>query len=403
MAIDIFDLPDEEILKLDPSKLDELAAQDTSTETGGSDDDTQTETDGAGEGEGQGAEAVAGAEGTQATDAGDDGEDEGNEGEATGTTEGTEEGAADGAVTDPKVEGASSDTPQTSESKDKAKGEQSEIDYKAEYEKLLAPFNANGREISVKSVEDAKTLMQMGANYHKKMAAIKPNLKLLKMLESNDLLSEEKINFLIDLEKKNPDAINKLIKDSGLDPMDLDAGKADGYKPTQRKVDDAELELDDVLERISATDSYQRTLGIVSQEWDAKSKATVANSPQILEVINEHVRTGVYDIIQAEMESERMLGRLRGLSDIEAYRQVGDAIHARGGFDHLGAKGQQTQQARTVVQPKPKKVEDEKIKEKRRAAGTVKPAVAAPKTNPDFNPLAMSDEEFAKIGKTNLF
>ena len=87
--------------------------------------------------------------------------------------------------------------------------------------------------------------MQMGANYNKKMAALKPNLKLLKLLENNGLLSEEKLSFLIDLDKKNPDAITKLVKDSGLDPLEMDVSKSD-YKPNTYTVHDREVELDSV-------------------------------------------------------------------------------------------------------------------------------------------------------------
>lgn len=282
------------------------------------------------------------------------------------------------------------------------KPEESGVDYKAEYERLLAPFKANGRDISVKSVDDAITLMQMGANYNKKMAALKPNLTLMKMLENNGLLSEEKIGFLIDLEKKNPDAINKLIKDSGIDPMDLDAEKASGYKPNTYRVDEREVELDSVLDEIQETPTYNRTLEIVSKEWDGKSKQTIANSPQLLKVINSHVQAGIYDLISKEVESERVFGRLNGLSDIDAYRQVGDAIQARGGFDHLGRQGQQSTAKPVVVQPKPKVVQDEKIKEKKRAASSTKPA-AASQTAKDFNPLSLSDEEFSKMANSKLY
>src|SRR5690606_29540484 len=71
------------------------------------------------------------------------------------------------------------------------------VDYEAEYKRLLTPFKANGREIQVKSVDDAIQLMQMGANYNKKMAALKPNLKLMKMLQNNNLLTEDKLSFFI--------------------------------------------------------------------------------------------------------------------------------------------------------------------------------------------------------------
>lgn len=280
-----------------------------------------------------------------------------------------------------------------------AKADDSTIDYKSEYERLLAPFKANGRDIKVNNIDEAVTLMQMGANYNKKMAALKPNLKLMKLLEKGGLLTEEKISFLIDLDRKDPAAINKLVKDSGIDPMDLDAEKASAYKQTAYTVDDREIELDTVLDDIQGTPSYNRTLEIVSTKWDAASKTVIAGNPGILKVINDHVSSGIYDKIQKVIENERMFGRLVGVSDIEAYRQVGDALHARGEFN---ANAQGSSQAaaqpapeKVVVQPKPKQEDDGKLKDKKRAASSTKPVVSN-STPADFNPLSMSDEEFSK-------
>ena len=278
---------------------------------------------------------------------------------------------------------------------DKVDDKAASLDFEAEYNRLLAPFKANGREIQVKSVDDAIALMQMGANYNKKMAGLKPNLKLLKLLENNGLLSEEKLSYLIDLDKKDPAAINKLVKDSGLDPHEFDAEKAGTYRPTIQKVDDREVELDSVLDDIAQTPSYNRTLAIVSKEWDGPSKQIIADTPQLLKVINDHVDRGIYDLISAEVESERAVGRLAGLSDIEAYRQIGDSMNARGGFNHLGSS-QGKPAAGEVVTPKPKKVDDDKLKDKRRAAAPTKPA-APTSIAKDFNPLALSDAEFAKL------
>ena len=282
---------------------------------------------------------------------------------------------------------------------EKAEKETQAVDYETEYKRLLAPFKANGREIQVKSVDDAVALMQMGANYNKRMAALKPNLKMLKLLENNGLLSEEKISYLIDLEKKNPAAINKLVKDSGLDPMDLDAEKAGEYKPKIHSVDDREIDLDTVLDEIQETPTYTQTLEIVSKKWDGASKQTIASTPQLLKVINDHVANGIYDLINQEVERERMFGRLNGLSDIEAYRRVGDAINARGGFNHLVSNQGKPNQEPVVVQPKPKAPADDKLNEKRRAASSTKPANVSTAAASDFNPLALSDEEFSKLAE----
>lgn len=285
------------------------------------------------------------------------------------------------------------------ENKEEKKEASNQIDYKAEYEKLLSPFKANGKDISVKSVDDAIALMQMGANYHKKMAALKPSMRILKLLENHKLLDEAKLSFLIDLDKKDPGAINKLVKDSKIDPMDIDSEKADQYKGNQYTVNDKELELDTVLLEIQDSPGYSKTLEIVVNTWDINSKRVISDNPELLRLINDHVDTGIYDVISAEVESEQRLGRLKGLSDLEAYRQVGDAIQARGGFNHLfQGSSQDTKEnlpAGTVVKPKPKKETEDKLEDKRKAAGLTKSGKAPVKA--DFNPLNMSDEEFEKF------
>jgi hypothetical protein len=273
------------------------------------------------------------------------------------------------------------------------------IDYKAAYEKLTAPFKANGKEISVQNVDDAVALMQMGANYSKKMAALKPHLRMVKMLEKHGLLDETKLSYLIDLSSQNPQAIAKLVKDSGVDPLEMDMTTADNYKPKTRTVDDKEMELDAVLEEVKDSSNYKRMIDVVASQWDASSQQTIADTPQILKIISSHMDSGIFDLIQKEMDSERMFGRLEGLSDIEAYRKVGDALHARGSFDFLAKKQQNTQ--RTVSVTKPAQVQDDKLKDKKRAAAPVKSATVS-QVKSDFNPLALSDEEFAKLAKTSF-
>ena len=297
----------------------------------------------------------------------------------------------------PKAEVPAAENVVVPEVKDDKPKEAPAVDYEAEYKKLLAPFKANGKEIKVDTVDDAVALMQMGANYSKKMAALKPNLKLMKMLENNGFLSEDKIGFLIDLGKKDPAAISKLVKESGVDPMDLDADKASTYKRTAYAVDDREIELDTVLDELQGSPAYTRTLDVVSNKWDVASKQAVSQAPQLLKVLHDHVASGIYDLISTEIEKERLFGRLKGVSDLEAYRQTGDAINARGGFNHLVQKPVETKPvAPEIVQPKAKVVEDDKLKDKRRAASSTQTAAPSAPTQ-DYNPLGLSDAEFSKL------
>lgn len=401
MSVDIFSLSDEELLKMDPSTLvdepqdsqepanaNEQLPEEESPEPAPNEEAGEDQADAVGAGD-EGAEAPdAEGEGQAETKEESDGEEAAEVADQTGA-QGTE---------------AKAEVPEADKSKAEEKTAEAVVDYEAEYKKLLAPFTANGREIAVKSVDEAIQLMQMGLGFNKKMAALKPNLKILKLLESNGLMTEDKIGYLIDLANKDTGAINKLIKESGIDPMDLSTDIADGYKTKVRPISDKELELDSVLEEIQETPTYQRTLGVVGKEWDEPSRAFVAENPQLLRVINDHIQRGVFDVIRTEVERERMFGRLQGVTDFDAYRQVGDSIQARGGFDHLSAsgsaQGQRTSTQPVVVQPKPKQVDESRLKEKRRAAAPAKTAAGSSGSVPkDYNPLAMSDEDFSKLVK----
>lgn len=310
---------------------------------------------------------------------------------------------------DPSKAGdADKDGEPAGEDDDKAKGGDDDappqIDYEAEYKKLTAPFRANGKEMKVDSVDDAIRLMQLGANYNKKMAAMKPGLKALKLLETNGLLDEEKLSFLIDLDKKKPEAITKLLKDSKIDPLDIDVQKEDEYKPTKYTVSDRELELDSVLEELQNSQHYDRLLKVVTDDWDKASRQIVATTPQLLKVIDAHMANGVYDLISTEVEKRRMLGGLGSVSDLEAYRTVGDELHAAGKFAHLEPKqGSQKpeQKPKVVVAKSSAKADDPALNKLRKAASGTRANSAVDKST-DFNPLAMSDEEFMKQFQPNL-
>lgn len=310
-------------------------------------------------------------------------------------------------VVDKSVDPTDKTPVEPKETTDKVKSEITEatIDYKAEYDKLFEPIQANGKTLAIKSVEDARTLMQMGANYNKKMAALKPNLKVMKMLENNGLLDEGKLNYLIDLDKKNPEAIKKLVKESGINVLEIDPDEKSNYKPTNHEVSDAQVALDLVLDEIESTPTYAKTMTVVGKEWDDSSKAAVVKNPGLLKVINDHIASGVYDLVIQEVERERALGRLSGVSDLAAYELTGNAIYARGGFNSIVNKQEQKNpQSNGTIQTivPAAKANNEELVNKRKAVAPVKQNVKTAALA-NFNPLSLSDDEFAKHVKEGLF
>jgi hypothetical protein len=278
----------------------------------------------------------------------------------------------------------------TKDVKDVSKPETT-IDYKAAYERLLAPFKANGKTVQVDSVEDAISLMQMGANYNKRMQELKPNLRIVKMLGDNGLLDEAKLNMLIEVAQGKPEAIKKLVADSQLDAYSLDAETDSKYTPNDYRVNDSQIELDEVIKELQESSVFTRTADVVGNKWDASSRQEIATNPSILRDINTHMETGVFDIVMAEIDKQRMLGRTpKGMNDLQLYAKTLQYLGELERAKNASQSGQQTNS------------KDEVRNSKRNAVAATKSTVSTKSSGtPDF--LSMSDEEFEQYSKTGLY
>ena len=268
------------------------------------------------------------------------------------------------------------------------------FNYEDAYNQVTAPFKANGATMQVKSPEDIVRLMQMGAGAQKQMAKLKPNLKLIKMLENNNLLDERRLNNLIDLSKNDSKAIAKLVKDSGVDPDDIDIENASTYQPNNYTVTDSEYELDQVLDSIKHTDTFDKTIDLLTSEWDDKSKTFVSENPNVIKVINDHMLNGVYDKVNAIMQQDKALGKLSGVSDVDAYKQIIDML-AKNGELVDGNQQEPVQSNITDIGD----VGSVKRKQNRKAAAPTKQTNTSNNSKQDVSYLTLSDDEFmAKYG-----
>lgn len=268
--------------------------------------------------------------------------------------------------------------------------EDSETPSGSELERILQPFKANGKEIQVQNVDEAITLMQMGANFTKKMQSLQPNLKMLKTLEKNGLLDEAKLNYLIDLDRKDPKAIAKLVQESEFDTLEVDEDVE--YTPTDHQVSSQAMQLEQVLESIESTPTYDKCIDLVGNQWDEGSRQLLTQEPKYIAELNEQMSMGIFDKISAEVERVKMFGGLSGLSDFKAYQAVGARMYQEGKLNVPA----QTPIATTEVKPK-----DAERSKKRKSAATPKPARKVTK-QAEINPLAMSDEDFLKINNLNV-
>ena len=218
-----------------------------------------------------------------------------------------------------------SETAEEEESEESAEGEEApSVDYKGFYDAVMAPFKANGNTVQLRSSEEVIKLMQMGANYTQKMQTLAPYRKKVQMLQKANLLDDEKLNYLIDLSQGNPEAVKKLIRDSKLDPMDLDIYGEQNYVPGNHTVSDAEMQLQTTLDELTSTPEGLQTVNL-AREWDQASLGEIGKDPSILATLHEQRLNGVYDLITKEMQHQKMLGNLPdNIPFLQAYKAVGD-------------------------------------------------------------------------------
>lgn len=273
------------------------------------------------------------------------------------------------------------------------------VDYKAFHDQVMAPFQANGKSIQLRSVDEAIQLMQQGANYTRKMQAIAPHRKVLMMLENNGLLDESKLSRLIDLEKKNPDAIRALVKEAGIDPLDIDVHEESTYTPGNHAVPDEAVAFQTTLDEVSSTPDGQETVREITASWDPESKAELWKDPSILGTIHQQRISGVYDRVVAEIERQRTIGAIpANVSLLNAYRVIGERMTQAGAFQDLVA-AQQAAQRPAVQHPVATRVASAKpaVTNSGKVSAAAPTRTATPRRAEAFiNPLAMSDDEFMK-------
>lgn len=315
-----------------------------------------------------------------------------------------QEKGTDNANQDSSVGSTESTTVDTSATKDESSEQkpaetastEAAPSYEELYKKVMAPFKANGKMIDLKDPAEAIQLMQMGANYTRKLQELQPHRKMLLMLQNNGLLDENKLSFLIDLDKRNPEAIKKLVKEAGIDPLDIDTSKEPAYQTGNHKVTDAEANFRQVLDEIGSTTDGKITIQAINDGWDQASKEVLWKQPELMATMHNQREAGVYQIVVDEIQRQQVLGKLpTNVPFIEAYRTVGDELLKTDAFDHLPAiKQLKPQKTPAVVatrtfNTKPAVVNGDK-------ASAASPSRSTPRTATTVNPLSMSDDDFLK-------
>ena len=272
---------------------------------------------------------------------------------------------------------------------------------KSFFDKVTAEFNANGKSFKIDNPDDVVSLMQKGLNYNQKMAAMKPSMKIIKALQEQGIESVEDLGFLFDLKAKKPEAIARLIQDSGIDAYELNEEKAQGYQPSVPQVADEVVNFEMAAKALEHNPHF----GTVVQNlggYDESTKQEIFKNPHLLNLLTDHVQNGFYEKICSRLEQEQAVGRLNGMSFLQAYDTVGQMLFGQPQQEQQ----QQVQQQAVITQPVAQPVAVPVASKPKPSNNAARQAAAATNSTATqvqkytFTPEElwnMSEEEFAKI------
>lgn len=283
-----------------------------------------------------------------------------------------------------------------------------EPDYKALYQKIMAPFKADGRTIKLKDANEAIALMQKGVNYTRKTQNLAKYQKSILSLENANLLDNTKLNELISVAKGDKEAIKHLLKEHNIDPSDLGSDsysygdeddQASNYVPPNNMVDDQYVRFRGALDEIKSSPEGQAIINDMLHS-DERTKAEIYADPRILGLLTEHKASGIYDSVMNEVHRRRTIGLIdESIPDIYAYNQVGNEMARQSAQmmqRNLTIPPSGSARLSPPINPPMTRSTGSKFSNNARARSAASNRMS-PATDKNYrNPLSMSDDEFMR-------
>lgn len=199
------------------------------------------------------------------------------------------------------------------------KSEESEEKPAEEPEISKYKVKANGSDFEF-TVDELVQLAPKAMDYTRKMQEIKPWRTTISALKDNGI-THDNVNMMIDAFKGDKDAITELVKQAGLDTLDIDTENVN-YSPKEYGRSEIELEIDEVVSTISKDPEYKITQHVVDAQWDDVSRSKLAENPQMISGLHADIKSGLYDSVSPLMTKLKALDGGRK-SDIEYYIEAG--------------------------------------------------------------------------------
>ena len=238
------------------------------------------------------------------------------------------------------------------------------------------PLRMNGKDVSINSMEELYALASAGGQFTQKMQEISQYKKSLAVMQKNGL-TEQDLSLLIEARNGNKDALASILKQSGVDTLELEDEPSEGYQPGAYVPTDMEVSLMDVQREISSDPEYQITQNVVNNMLDNQSQDMLVQNPSMIRGIHQDIKNGVFQGVKAEADKLKIMDGGRH-SDMEYYIAA-------------AKQDAQNNQAHAPQEQAPEPTKPSRNTSRRKAAGSSRPKVQ-PKKVIDFSDDIDDDE-----------
>lgn len=310
--------------------------------------------------------------------------------------------------TEEDTEESEDDNPDEDADAENAESSDKETETKEETQPTRSySFRANGKDYEFTSdeiVDQFPKIFGQAMDYTKKMQTIKPWRKTIDAIEEAKL-SHDDVSLMIDVLKGDKNAITEVLKRTGVETLDIDTNADSNYVAKDYGRDERALAISDIVDEISKDVEYATTHSILSNQWDEKSWATMSENPEMIKLLHQDVKTGMFSKLQPIAEKLKVYDGGKK-SDLDYYKQAAvqqfnkesaqkaqeqkDAQERSDAENRRKAAEEQQNRLNKAKEQTNKRASSKQASEKRKAAATTKTTVADRVT--DY--LDDSDESF---------
>lgn len=269
-------------------------------------------------------------------------------------------------------------------------------------------FKADGEEFEFtekEMIEQFGGVFAKAVNYTKKTQALQKHRPMIDTIEQ-EKLTQQDLNFAVDLLKGNKEAIAELIKRHEIDTLELETDNASKYVPNSYGRSEVELNIQEITNEISKDPEYEVTHRVLTKDWDDDSWTEMTKKPQLIKLLHNDIKNGAFAKVNPIAKKLRMQDEVKYgqnmRSDIEYYKLAAN-IHSAQTEQEAQRVNKAEQDALTqrkiaeVKSSETSRDATKKLADKRKAAAPTKSNAGTKKSvNYLEEALNMSDDDYLK-------